>query len=365
MENHPIPQDVTGFQFKLVGNMTLKQFGYVGTGVVLAVILFYSPLGWFLKLLMVPFFAILGVSLAFLPIGGRPMDVMGGFFIKALIKPNQFIYQQVGGSLSFANLSLHPVLKQNAPPSAASTKNAPVAHQKEEQLMSYLYSNAADSNNPLDQRESQLVSKLFDPQNANFPGPQTALQQTSISQAGALAESSNISQASPGIIPQQNLTPNDSAINPTNTNVLSAVGPVINEPAQPTLLNQPASAALSGSPTIQSPTPKNVGGGIEFPNVVSGIVKDPRGNVLAGILIEVLNKDNESVRAFKTNALGQFASATQLPNDEFTITFEDPKKEHKFESVKIEALGSTIPPLTVISVDEREELRRSLFGQAG
>ncbi|EKD47460.1 MAG: hypothetical protein ACD_66C00049G0001, partial [uncultured bacterium] len=28
MEQHPVPQNVTGFQFKLIGDITLKQFAY-------------------------------------------------------------------------------------------------------------------------------------------------------------------------------------------------------------------------------------------------------------------------------------------------------------------------------------------------
>ena len=40
MDAHPIPQNVTSFQFKLVGEMTLKQFLYLATGMVIAYIFF-------------------------------------------------------------------------------------------------------------------------------------------------------------------------------------------------------------------------------------------------------------------------------------------------------------------------------------
>lgn len=75
MDQHPIPQDVTGFQFKLIGTMTVKQFGYVASGVVAAVILYYLPLNaafWILfKVLFVPLFGASGVIIAFVPRGGR------------------------------------------------------------------------------------------------------------------------------------------------------------------------------------------------------------------------------------------------------------------------------------------------------
>jgi hypothetical protein len=99
----------------------------------------------------------------------------------------------------------------------------------------------------------------------------------------------------------------------------------------------------------------------EFPNVVTGIIKDPRGNPLSNILVEVKDAQGNAVRAFKTNALGQFASATPLTNGEYSIGFEDPKGQNKFDTVAFKAVGEVILPIEIISVDQREELRRSLF----
>jgi hypothetical protein len=99
----------------------------------------------------------------------------------------------------------------------------------------------------------------------------------------------------------------------------------------------------------------------ESPNIISGIVKDPRGNPLSSVLVEVKDADSNPVRAFKTNGVGQFASATQLTNGVYTMEFEDPKEENKFDSIQFEAKGEIILPVEVISTDKREELRRELF----
>ena len=93
-----------------------------------------------------------------------------------------------------------------------------------------------------------------------------------------------------------------------------------------------------------------------------GIVKDPRGNVLPGILVEVKDADDSPVRAFRTNGLGQFSAATALQNGTYTILFEDPKKQHKFDIIELEVKGAFIQPIEIISHDAREELRQSLFG---
>lgn len=100
----------------------------------------------------------------------------------------------------------------------------------------------------------------------------------------------------------------------------------------------------------------------DVPNLVTGIIKDSRGNVLPNMLIEVKDKDGNPVRAFKTNQLGQFASATPLVNGTYTISFEDPAGKHSFDSVELQAAGEVIMPLEIISVDAREKLRQELFG---
>ncbi len=84
-------------------------------------------------------------------------------------------------------------------------------------------------------------------------------------------------------------------------------------------------------------------------------------NPLPNILVEVKDPQGNAVRAFKTNALGQFASATPLTNGNYTIEFDDPKILNKFDKVGFAASGAIILPIEVISVDTREELRRSLF----
>lgn len=99
----------------------------------------------------------------------------------------------------------------------------------------------------------------------------------------------------------------------------------------------------------------------EFPNMITGIIKDPRGNSLPNILVEVKDKTGNPVRAFKTNALGQFQASTPLSNGTYRIEFEDPKSQNKFDIIEFIASGQIILPIEVISEDTREELRKSLF----
>lgn len=99
MENHPIPQDITSFQFKLIGNMTVRQFAYFAAGVILGWIFLSLPILPFIKFPLAFLFLILGFSLAFIPVEGRPFDTVISLFIKSLFAPNQYVFQKTGGQI--------------------------------------------------------------------------------------------------------------------------------------------------------------------------------------------------------------------------------------------------------------------------
>jgi hypothetical protein len=144
---------------------------------------------------------------------------------------------------------------------------------------------------------------------------------------------------------------------------------VIQPAAQPTPVVKPAmeQPAPESQPKITNPVLKGISRNIGLPNtptspnLIIGITRDARGNALPNILIEIKDKDGNPIRAFKTNELGRFASATPLANGVYTVEFEDPKSQNRFEKLTINAVGQIIMPIEAISVDAREELRMSLF----
>ncbi len=367
MDNHPIPQDVTGFQFKLVGSMTIKQFVYVASGILTAVIIYYLPITPFIKFPLLFFVVLLGLAIAFLPLEGRPMDLMAANFLKALFKPNQFFYKKSGGRLSFSDLNLRPVKIEiqegnNVSPNQSNQHSPKYNSQKEEQLESLLSSIDNGPQLPVDTKEGQFLSSLF----SNTPQDQN-LQQRSLqyNQPAPVTSPTPIKNQSvmPATAIPQHTFPIEKKITATNPSTLpqaqplnTTVQPAVIQPApsnQTTYVKVPQSTQQT---QVVKPTTS------DFPNLITGTVKDPRGNVLGGILVEVKNKDGESVRAFKTNALGQFASATQLPNGMYMLTFEDPKGQNTFSPLQIDINGSIQPSFEIVSIDAREELRRSLFG---
>jgi hypothetical protein len=417
MDQHPIPQNVTGFQFKLIGKMTVKQFGYVALGVIAAVIIYYLPIGGLIGLLLktifLPLFGASGVIIAFVPIDGRPIDTMAGNFFKALFAPNQYAYHKTGVSFSFSSIApaRHPAVASSGTKSTgqSSSKNTP-ANDKAAQLRKLLSQSSLNkAGNAQDAKETaflQSLSRSVSP--ATTPRPlapsPTTNPQTPIVPA---------TQPTPSIKKNVNpevLAEKESAIKkqldfakkeeaeehkPQESNLLHQKTQELERQlaeihAQKQALEKEIVSLKSQLLIQQAPTPtitqsakktpvveeknnahvrslpkdmnKKMGLLVsDTPNVVTGVVKDPRGNVLPNILVEIKDKADNPVRAFKTNALGTFASATPLSPGEYAITLEDPKKQQTFDEIKITLTNQILLPLEITSYDKREQLRKELF----
>jgi hypothetical protein len=94
MEQHPVPQNVTTFQFRLIGDMTLKQFGYLAGGAILAYIFYKLPLPFFLRWPLTVVCGLGGFGFAFVPIEERPMDVWVLSFFRSIYSPTQYVWQK-------------------------------------------------------------------------------------------------------------------------------------------------------------------------------------------------------------------------------------------------------------------------------
>jgi len=101
MEQHPIPRQITTFEFKLIGFMTLKQFLYLVVAAPTAFVVFKLFPIPILNLLLAAIVAGIGIALAFLPINDRPLDVWIRNLFKRLNSPTQFVYHKEDAPLYF------------------------------------------------------------------------------------------------------------------------------------------------------------------------------------------------------------------------------------------------------------------------
>lgn len=383
MEQHPIPQNVTTFQFRLIGDMTVKQFAYLAIGAVSAYVAYKLPLPFFFTYPLAGLCAFFGIGFAFIPIEERPMDVWVLSFIKNIYSPTQFLWQK------------DTPTPQSAPPGPVDPRFVPpitpIKNPKPSLWQSFVdFINPQpklDKPHPAPQPPPATISTpaapapitppptAFAPQ----PTPSTPLPVTPPpAPATPAADDQNILQlkrqleeamdqkrameATIAALKAQNqphpAAPPPAAIKqePGRTTAVGAVQPPPAPPGGPTVkVINPNAAVKAGLPRLTT-----------FPNIPTGIVKDVDGNFLPGILVTIKDRDGVPLRALKTNKLGQFAASTQLPTGVYFVEIEDPRMRFVFDRAQITINGAIMPPLEIIAKSQkqldREKLSKEIFG---
>ncbi len=288
MEQHPVPQHIASYEFHLVGDMTLKQFGYLASGVVVGLIFYASGLPFYVKWPVIVFFGVLGVALAFFPIQERPLSQWIVAFTKAIFNPTQFIWQK---------RAIPPEIFKPTPAKITPKTPAPPGDQK--QLGEYLATlPPSQIKSPLEQQEESFlkqVSNLF--QLVQPVQPKPAIQPIRPPQPFTLPE-----KPGPG--------------RPRKPVVEAKISPKLPIPAPPTRAN-----------------------------ILVGMVLDQSGDLVEGAILEIRNSQGIPVRALKTNKIGQFQIATPLENDTYEVEVE--KGGLNFDIIKIEAKGEIISPIEI------------------
>ena len=100
-EQHPVPQHISSYQFRLVGDMTIKQFLELAGGAGVALLFYASPLPAFLKWPFIAFFALAGAALAFLPIQDRPLEQWVSAFFRSIYSPTILYWTQAKEPIKF------------------------------------------------------------------------------------------------------------------------------------------------------------------------------------------------------------------------------------------------------------------------
>lgn len=94
MKEHALPQDVTGYKFHIIGNMTLKQFAEVAIGCGIGFLFYFSNLPTLIKWPLIVIFSGVGALAAFVPFEERPLDQWIVSLFRALYRPTQFYWKR-------------------------------------------------------------------------------------------------------------------------------------------------------------------------------------------------------------------------------------------------------------------------------
>ncbi len=328
MEQHPVPQHITAYQFRLVGDMTLKQFGFLAGGCLVALLFYAAPLASYFKWPLVIFSGLSGVAFAFMPIEERPLDRWFIAFSKAIYSPTQFIWKKTPVKPEFFKVVPRPKVKKQAPAT-------PVDQARLEEYLKTLPTTTPSS--PLDQQEEgalNQIGNLF--QLVSLPSTLTP------NVKPALAE-----EVKPGIkIRKLHLPLAEPQKAPTKaaekTMPQPAPEPKVVKKAAP--IKKPARVKSPTvkprlSPDLPIPAPP------DRPNILVGMVIDQEGKLVENAIIEIRDEKGSPVRALKTNKLGQFRIASPLKNGTYEIEVE--KEGLHFDLIQIILKGEITQPIEI------------------
>ena len=152
MQQHPVPQNVTGFQFKLIGDMTVKQFVFLAAGVLVAY--FITRLGWPPVIKFPIAIAVFGggFAFAFMPIEDRPLEVWVTSFFKNVYAPTVFLWKK--------SSDIPEVLQPAVTKIPINTSTKIVGGVSQETVTEYLRSLPNKEVSPLDEKEEQILKQI-------------------------------------------------------------------------------------------------------------------------------------------------------------------------------------------------------------
>jgi hypothetical protein len=151
-KQHAVPQNIMDVEFKLIGDLTMRQFAYLMMFGGIAYVSFVSFTGIF-KFPITLFFVLLGLAFAFVPIQERGMDEWVVNFFKAVYSPTQRVWKKdIETPSAFLHQSIH-VVKQEL------ITLAPTSSRRK--LEEYLDHGISDMKaDPLDIPEKDYVKKV-------------------------------------------------------------------------------------------------------------------------------------------------------------------------------------------------------------
>lgn len=308
MEQHAIPQQISSYEFKLVGDMTLKQFLKAAVGIVLAVAINATNLIFFLKYPLMFVFGGGGLMMAFVPFQDRPLETWVIAFLRSIYSPTIYTYRKMPDKdwISLMN-------------SKAVGRDKSLGESEEVSIP------VKDSNKVREFIESLPTVKMSE---AVIDEPIVEEERTLIGKIGMGGNTNKL--------PEREL------VVPEKTE----------EVAKEDWRSKKAELGLKTDKA--EATAKIVFGEIpmpdkpDVPNMLVGMITNSEEKIVEGAIVEIQDSKGNPSRVLKTNSLGQFRTTTPLSNGKYLIITEKEKLE--FDRVEVELVGKIIEPVKIKAI---------------
>lgn len=298
MEQHPIPQQISSYEFKLVGEMTLKQFLKAAGGIILALLINSTKLVFFVKWPLMLVFGAGGLALAFLPFQDRPLETWVKAFIRSIYSPTIFVYKKVS-SKNWLDLD----------PSKA------VALPKEEE--------EEEAVKPLPTKENEKVKEFI----GSLPSVKREIGKEEKSEQPTV---------------NSKIEPEKVVVETTKATVAETVAEKDWRSEKVDLKLKTEKLEATGEAKFGSIPMPDIP---EIANTIVGMVLDTNGKIVEGAIVEVQDEKGNPSRVFKTNSLGQFKTATPLASGKYLVVAE--KDNLSFDRVNIDLKGKIVEPIRI------------------
>ncbi|HLD92564.1 MAG TPA: PrgI family protein [Patescibacteria group bacterium] len=334
MEQHPIPQQISSYQFKLVGDMTLKQFFQVAGGIVVSLLFYATPLHPIIKWPIIVLSAALGAAMAFLPFQERPLEKWIIAFFRSIYSPTLYTWKKTEKPAVFFTENAQVPAIGNVP--AGQTAIEPNAKKLEEAEKSFLAKLGS-----LWSISSPSAKTQQPPSTTVQPPVQVAVLQTDVTKPVAPKPQPTkpnlvaIPQQIPTVITRSTPRLVVEEHGPAVTNNLTVSSLDVPKLEEKKITTNEAEFSIDAAP----PQPAIVA------NTVVGQVMDQERKIIEGAILEIKDLNGRPVRALKSNKAGHFIIVTPLANGKYEISIE--KEGFTFDPVSFETNGEIIPPIAI------------------
>ncbi len=298
MEQHPIPQQITSYEFKLIGDMTIKQFGKAAGGIVIGLLIKASPLVFFVKYPLALASVGLGLAMAFVPFRDRPIEKWITGFLRSIYSPTLFIWKKRADP-NWLDIDLSKKLINNQ-------------NEEEEDRPKKDFKKVEEFLNSIKNTKNNVASwgQGLEMEEVDQPG----------GEAGKLI--------SVQVEPKK------------NTVEAGAVLEQVKEEKKVESSTWNTGQGIKGREEGLKATGETVYGDIpmpdrpQLPNMLVGMVT-LGGKIVPDAIVDIKDMTGNTVRVLRTNMLGQFKTATPLAPGNYFITVENEGKTSSRVSVEI------------------------------
>ncbi|MBU0569999.1 carboxypeptidase-like regulatory domain-containing protein [Patescibacteria group bacterium] len=293
---------MSNYQFKLVGDMTIKQFFQVAAGVLIAIIAYSSGIHPYIKWPIIVFSFLSGIAFAFFPLQDRPLSKWVFLFVKAIYSPTVFIWKKIEPKPQI----FQPESSQKADVNLQTPVIGPTTP-----LQQVITTQPIDTGSiKLDKTEKEFLTKVSQHFEAQPPSPHP--------QPQAVQPTPSLTKAEIGkkeLMENYQIGPL-----PTPTKILEIQAAQFSQKAAP-------------------PNPPIIA------NIVVGQVVDSDNKIIETAILEIRDEEGRPKRALKSNQLGHFMIVTPLLDGKYEMITE--KDGFVFDNLSFEATGEIIPPIIV------------------